>query len=81
MIAYKANTLKWTHENGFERTDNVIIGYLNKKVTPWTIAYQIEKGTGAVKSCMVDKDTIKKIKVRKVTDEMKKAYWFKEEEG
>ena len=79
MIAYKANTLKWTHENGYQRTNNIVIGYLSKnpqKDIPWTIAYQIEGN--AVKSYMVDKETVEKVKVRKVTDEMKKAYWFEE---
>ena len=81
MIAYKANTVSWTHENGYQTTDNTVIGLLYRnpnKGAPWTIAYQIEGN--AVKSFMVDKNTIEKIKVRKITDEMKKAYWFKEEE-
>ena len=79
MIAYKANTLRWTNEDGYQRTNNIVIGYLSKnpqKDTQWTIAYQIEGN--AVKSFMVDKETVEQIKVRKVTDEMKKAYWFEE---
>lgn len=68
MIAYKANTLKWTHENGYQTTDNTVIGLLYRnpnKGEPWTIAYEIEKGTGAVKSYMVDKNTVEEIKVKK----------------
>ena len=81
MIAYNANTLSWTNENGYQRTNNIVIGYLSKnpqKDTQWTIAYQIEGHS--VKSFMVDKETVEKIKVRKVTDEMEKAYWFEEVE-
>ena len=82
MIAYKANTAKWTQEEGFQTTGNVIIGKLWRNPDgPWTIAYQIEEdgsGYAGVKNYMVDKNTVEEVNVKKITDYMKKVYWFEE---
>jgi len=76
MKAYKANTLKWTQENGYETTDNIIIGLLNKTTDVWTIAYEVEEGASA--KFMVDRNTVTEIEVEKVTDDVGKVYWFEE---
>lgn len=76
MIAYKANALRWT-QDGFQTTDKTVIGKLWRNPHgPWTIAYQIENGTGGLKQSMVDKTTVKKIEAKKVTDD--KHYWYEE---
>jgi len=76
MKAYKANTLKWTQANGYETTDNIVIGLLNKKTDAWTIAYEVEEGASA--KFMVDKETVQAVEAKKVTDDVGKVYWFEE---
>jgi len=76
MKAYKANTIRWTQENGYGTTDNIIIGLLNKTTDVWTIAYEVEEGASA--KFMVDRDTVTEIEFEKVTDDVSKVYWFEE---